>query len=159
MPSQVPALPAFHVARPRLLDLLDAGGEVPLTAVVAPPGAGKSITLAAWIHDRCPDAVWVPCTERDRDPVVFLGHVAVALRAAQGDRWLDAVELLGERDPDPEDAVDAILKELEDGTAVIVLDDVHVAREARAVLSRLVEHLPAGSRNQTCPLTDTRAAR
>ena len=146
MPSQVPALPAFHVARPRLLDLLDAGGEVPLTAVVAPPGAGKSITLAAWIHDRCPDAVWVPCTERDRDPVVFLGHVAVALRAAQGDRWLDAVELLGERDPDPEDAVDAILKELEDGTAVIVLDDVHVAREARAVLSRLVEHLPAGSR-------------
>jgi len=146
MPSQVPALPAFHVARPRLLDLLDAGGEVPLTAVVAPPGAGKSITLAAWIHDRCPDAVWVPCTERDRDPVVFLGHVAVALRAAQGDRWLDAVELLGERDPDPEDAVDAILKELEDGTAVIVLDDVHVAREARAVLSRLVERLPAGSR-------------
>src|SRR6185295_1804729 len=69
--ASVPALPAFHVERPRLLDLLDTGRDLPLTAVVAPPGAGKSITLAAWIRDRCPDAVWVACTERDRDPVAF----------------------------------------------------------------------------------------
>jgi LuxR family maltose regulon positive regulatory protein len=77
---------------------------------------------------------------------VFLSHVIVALRAVQGDRWLEAVELLNERDVDPEDAVDMILKGLEDQSAVIVLDDVHVARDARAVLSRLVEHLPTGSR-------------
>ena len=72
--ASTPVLPAFHVERPRLLDLLDTGRHVPLTAVIAPPGAGKSITLAAWIRDRCPDAVWVPCTERDRDPLVFLGQ-------------------------------------------------------------------------------------
>ena len=146
LPLAVPALPVFHVARPRLLDLLDSGIKLPLTAVVAPPGAGKSITLAAWIGERCPGAVWVACEERDRDPVVLLGHVAAALRAVQGDRWLDAVELLGERDPDLELVVDTILRELEERAAVIVLDDVHVAGEARVILSRLVEHLPAGSR-------------
>ncbi len=146
LPLAVPALPVFHVARPRLLDLLDSGIKLPLTAVVAPPGAGKSITLAAWIGERCPGAVWVACEERDRDPVVLLGHVAAALHAVQGDRWLDAVELLGERDPDLELVVDTIFRELEERAAVIVLDDVHVAGEARVILSRLVEHLPAGSR-------------
>src|SRR6478752_804746 len=144
MPSPVPTLPSFHVARPRLLDLLDTGAEMPLTAVVAPPGAGKSIALTAWIGERRPDAVWVPCEERDSDPVVLLGHVAVALREGQGDRWLDSVELLGERDPDPSAVVDSILQELHEREAVIVLDDVHVAREARPVLSRLVERLPTG---------------
>ncbi len=47
MPSAVPVLPAFHVGRPRLLDLLDTGGEVPLTAVVAPPGAIETRLLLA----------------------------------------------------------------------------------------------------------------
>ena len=138
MARPVPALPPFHVPRPRVLDLLDAGAETPLTAVIAPPGAGKSVSLAEWIRERCPSAVWVPCDERDGDPVVFLGHIALALHAVQGDRWLDAVELLRERDPHPEVAVDTILSELEDEAAVLVLDDVHVAREARSFLSRLV---------------------
>src|SRR6476660_6965420 len=138
MPARVPALPAFHVARPRLLDILDRGAEVPLTAVIAPPGAGKSITLAAWIRERCPGAAWVACEERDRDPVVFMGHVAAALRTTQGDRWLETLELIGERDPDPEVVVDTILRELEEQAAVLVLDDVHIAGEARLLLSRLV---------------------
>ena len=146
MPSPVPVLPAFHVARPRLLDLLDDGAAQPLTAVVGPPGAGKSIVLASWIGERSPSAAWVSCEDRDRDPVVFLGHVASALRASQGDCWLDAVEVLGERDPDTDGAVNTILDQLERRAAVIVLDDVHVAADSRSHLSRLVEHLPSGSR-------------
>src|SRR6185436_15578091 len=67
--SSVPSLPPFHVARPRRLDLLDDGAELPLTAVVAPPGAGKSVVLASWVHERCPAAAWVACEERHSDPV------------------------------------------------------------------------------------------
>src|SRR4029077_14053993 len=64
--SSVPRVPPFHVARPRLLDMLDAGAEAPLTAVVAPPGAGKSVVLASWVRERCPDATWVACEPRHR---------------------------------------------------------------------------------------------
>ena len=118
------------MARERLLDILSAGTDRPLTAVVAPPGAGKSVVLAAWVRERCPAAAWVSCEELDSDPVVFWGHIGAALRAAQGDRWLDVVELLGEPDPDLMVVVDSLLRGLEDEPAVLVLDDVHVARDA-----------------------------
>jgi LuxR family maltose regulon positive regulatory protein len=142
----VPSLPLFHVARPRLLDLLDAGAGLPLTAVVAPPGAGKSVVLASWVRERCPDAAWVACEERHGDPVVFWGEVGAALRTAQGDRWLETAELLTEPDPDLLIVVDSILRALDAQPAVLVLDDVHVARDAGPLLSRLVERLPVGAR-------------
>jgi LuxR family maltose regulon positive regulatory protein len=129
-----------------LLDLLSAGTDTPLTAVVAPPGAGKSVVLAAWVRERCPAAAWVGCDGFDSDPVVFWGHVGAALRAAQGDRWLDVVELLGEPDPDLVVVVDMMLRGLADEPAVLVLDDLHEARNAGPLVSRLVERLPAGSR-------------
>jgi LuxR family maltose regulon positive regulatory protein len=144
--SGVPPLPPFHVARPRLLDVLDAGSDRALTAVVAPPGAGKSVALAAWVRERCHAAAWVSCEELDHDPVAFWGHVGAALRAVQGDRWLDVVELVGEPDPDLVVVVDTVLRGLADEPAVLVLDDVHVAREAGPMLSRLVERLPVDSR-------------
>jgi LuxR family maltose regulon positive regulatory protein len=145
-PSSVPPLPRFHVARPRLLDIVDGDNDRPLTAVVAPPGAGKSVVLAAWVRERCPHAVWVGCEELESDPVVFWARVGVALWAAQGDRWIDVVELLGEPEPDLVVVVDTVLRELADEPTVLVLDDIHVARDAGPLISRLVERLPAGSR-------------
>jgi hypothetical protein len=35
--SSIPPLPVFHVARPKLLDLIDRGADRPLTLVIAPP--------------------------------------------------------------------------------------------------------------------------
>jgi LuxR family maltose regulon positive regulatory protein len=134
------------VARPRLFDLLDGGADAPLTAVVAPPGAGKTVVLAAWVRERCPDAAWVSCAELDRDPVVFWGHVVGALRAVQGERWLEVVELLSEPDPDLVAVVDTISAGLAEEPAVLVLDDLHVARDSGALVSRFVERLPTGSR-------------
>src|SRR6476659_1760331 len=124
--APVPPVPPFHVARPRLLDLLDAGARSPRTAVVAPPGAGKSVVLASWIHERCPDAAWVACHDPHSDPVAFWGDVSGALRAAQGDRWLETADLLAEPDPDLVIVVDTMLRALESQPAVLVLDDVHV---------------------------------
>jgi LuxR family transcriptional regulator, maltose regulon positive regulatory protein len=126
--------------------MLDAGAGMPLTAVVAPPGAGKSIVLAAWVRERCPAAAWVACEEHYGDPVAFWGDVGAALRTAQGDHWLETVDLLGEPDPDLVVVVDTVLRTLDARPAVLVLDDVHVARDAEPLLSRLVERLPAGSR-------------
>jgi LuxR family maltose regulon positive regulatory protein len=145
-PSPITPLPLFYVARPRLLDLLDEGSDKPLTAIVAPAGAGKSVLLAAWVRDRRPGAVWIGCEETDREPVAFWTKVTRALRVAHGGGWLDVVDLLGDPDPDLVALVDAMLQTLADQPAVIVLDDVHLARDAGPQLSRLAERLPAGSR-------------
>ena len=50
-----------------------------MVAITAPAGYGKTTLLAEWAErDRRPFA-WVSVDEADGDPVVFLGHVAVAL--------------------------------------------------------------------------------
>ena len=43
-----PAVPPGFVRRPRLEDRLTAGPAGPVTLVSAGPGAGKTLTLAAW---------------------------------------------------------------------------------------------------------------
>jgi LuxR family maltose regulon positive regulatory protein len=43
-----------HVARPRLLSLLDAGVARPLVLVDAPAGFGKSTLLAEWCDHTLP---------------------------------------------------------------------------------------------------------
>jgi ATP/maltotriose-dependent transcriptional regulator MalT len=48
----VPALLSRHVPRPRLHVALEAAEGLPLTVVVGVPGAGKSVMLESWLHDR-----------------------------------------------------------------------------------------------------------
>jgi LuxR family transcriptional regulator, maltose regulon positive regulatory protein len=66
------------VRRNVLVDRLRAS-TAPVVAITAPAGYGKTTLLAEWAErDRRPFA-WVSIDEADADPVVFLGHVAVAL--------------------------------------------------------------------------------
>ena len=66
------------VRRNVLVDRLRAS-TAPVVAITAPAGYGKTTLLAEWAErDRRPFA-WVSIDEADGDPVVFLGHVAVAL--------------------------------------------------------------------------------
>jgi len=134
------------VARPELLDLIDTGANHPLTAVVAPPGAGKTVLLAAWAHERCPTARWIQCRPADADPHVLLARVATVLRAGGEDAWIEVAELLQGPDTDHDVVVDALLDALAEHPTVVVLDDVHLARDASRLLSRLVDGLPEGSR-------------
>ena len=66
------------VRRNVLVDRLRAS-NASVVAITAPAGYGKTTLLAEWAErDRRPFA-WVSIDEADGDPVVFLGHVAVAL--------------------------------------------------------------------------------
>jgi LuxR family transcriptional regulator, maltose regulon positive regulatory protein len=49
--DRMPVVPQPWVERPRLLARIDVAVERPLTLVVAPAGAGKSVTLAHWARD------------------------------------------------------------------------------------------------------------
>jgi LuxR family transcriptional regulator, maltose regulon positive regulatory protein len=75
------------VRRNLLVDRLRAS-TASVVSINAPAGYGKTTLLAEWAErDRRPFA-WVSIDEADGDPVVFLGHVVVAL---------DRIETIGPR--------------------------------------------------------------
>jgi LuxR family maltose regulon positive regulatory protein len=71
-----PRLRGPLVARPALLDRLDAGRDRKLTLITAPAGFGKTTLVAAWLErlaaqPRSCAAAWVTLDERDNDPGRF----------------------------------------------------------------------------------------
>ena len=67
------------VRRNTLVERLRHAETASVVAITAPAGYGKTTLLAEWAErDRRPFA-WVSVDEADGDPVVFLGHIAVAL--------------------------------------------------------------------------------
>lgn len=80
----VPQVRTSIVRRERLLRKLSQGVEGPLTAVIAPAGAGKSVLAASWVGaGRAPGPVaWVTLDQFDDDPGVFWAYVTAALRRA-----------------------------------------------------------------------------
>ena len=72
------------IRRPRLIKQLNESAGVPLVALVAPPGCGKSTLLAEWTTTARRLAAWIHVDERDNDPAVLLGYIAVALDRAVG---------------------------------------------------------------------------
>ncbi len=113
------------------------------------PGAGKSVALGSWLHDR-PDllSIWLSCDERDADPATFWSALAAALARRWPDRWLDAADLVGGAEPDLGDVAIAIVNDLAalGEPVVIVIDDFHFASAASPNLTTLIERLPAGCR-------------
>ena len=58
--DQRPRLPRVYIPRTLLWQRLDEATENPLTLLVGPMGAGKSLGVSGWLHERGPrDALWV----------------------------------------------------------------------------------------------------
>jgi LuxR family maltose regulon positive regulatory protein len=67
------------VTRTALIDWLGAKADVPIIAVVAPAGYGKTTLLRQWAeHDPRPFA-WLSVDARDNDPAVLLTYLAAAI--------------------------------------------------------------------------------
>ena len=73
-------LPPHAVDRPKLRSLLDSGLESPLSLIVAPAGAGKTVLLAQWINSR-PDltTAWFDVTAEDAAPAVLASRIIDAV--------------------------------------------------------------------------------
>ena len=74
-----PAARAGLVPREHLLTRLRANRSVPVIAIAAPPGYGKSTLLAQWIAGDDRPAAWVSLDARNSDPVQLLRYLASAL--------------------------------------------------------------------------------
>jgi LuxR family maltose regulon positive regulatory protein len=144
----VPRLRPGLVARPDLIERLQAGLERPLTLVSAPAGYGKTTLLAA-LAERVP-AAWLTLDEGDNDPVGFWSHFTAALQVRQPRLGAGVLQMLVSPELPP---VRSLLVELineisvslpADQPQVIILDDYHNIDEQgiHRDLSFLLENLP-----------------
>jgi LuxR family transcriptional regulator, maltose regulon positive regulatory protein len=119
-----PRLPVQHVARPRLLALLEQGLRGPVTLVSAPAGSGKTTLLAEWAATSARPIAWLSCEEGENDPARFLSSLIAAL--ARVDARLD---IAAHWHPDEHERVlTRLLNDLERvfrHDTVLILDDVH----------------------------------
>ena len=74
-----PAIRPGVVPRPHLLARLRAARTVPIVAVVAPAGYGKTTLLALWAQADDRPFAWLSLDPHDNDPIVLLTHFAVAV--------------------------------------------------------------------------------
>ena len=144
----MPDLPGWMVARPRLDTLLAEGATGPLTSVTGPPGAGKTMTIAAWAAagNGPGPLAWLALDDYDNRPRVFWTYAAAALRRA----GIDVPRVL----PGPgRDVVDhAFLLRLasvlaaQDPPVVMVLDDLHLLTEPATLdgLAYVLRHAAPG---------------
>jgi LuxR family maltose regulon positive regulatory protein len=147
---RVPTAPQHFVHRARLAELLDDLAAYPVTAVVAPAGAGKTALAADWLRCGGWPSAWLAVDESDRAPAQLCAAIIAAvepLAPGVADRTLKIVG--GPGGPGgPVDAIRALSDDLElaaGGSAVLVLDDLHRiddSEPARAVLVDFVEHKP-----------------
>ncbi len=143
-----PRLPVQHVARPRLLALLEQGLRGPVIVVSAPAGSGKTTLLAEWAATTTRPVAWLSCEEGENDPVRFLSSLTAAL--ARVDARLD-IAAQTERPwhpPEHEQVLTRLLNDLErvlQHDTVLILDDVHAltTEASQALLLFLLNHLPS----------------
>ncbi len=152
-----PRLPAPHVARPRLLALLEQGMRGPLTLISAPAGSGKTTLLAAWAAMTTRPVAWLSCEEGENDPARLLSALIAALARLDA-RLGTAAEIDRPWHPDEHERVlTRLLNDLErllPDEAVLILDDVHqlTTEASQTLLLFLLSHLPS----RLCVLIGTR---
>lgn len=143
-----PTLSAQHVARPRLLDQLNASADRQLILVSAPAGYGKTALVSRWLDAVDCSCAWFSVDEYDNDLAAFLLYLAAAIRAVYQDA-LSVIELLLQAPtlPAPHRLADALLQDLAalPGPLILALDDYHTvnAPGIHVLMARLVERLPA----------------
>ena len=79
-----PAPPAPIAAHPRLFAALDAAMAKPLIWIYAPPGAGKTTLVSAWLTRRRDPSIWLRLDGEDSEPSTFFFEVGRAEALARG---------------------------------------------------------------------------
>ena len=137
------------VDRPALVKRLKASSHVPVVAIRAPPGYGKTTMLSLWARADPRPFAWVSLDRWDNDPKVLLTYVAVALDRIEplGPAVYKALHspgasIRGNLVPKLGAALAATTSPL-----VLVLDDVHLLhdREGIDAITMIADHLPGGS--------------
>ncbi|HEU4839950.1 MAG TPA: hypothetical protein VFT09_00860, partial [Ilumatobacteraceae bacterium] len=130
------------MTRPDLSARLD--GDYRVALVSAPAGYGKTATLASWASARASDVAWLSCDALDAEPMRFMSCLLSSLSATWPGVADDAFVLLEREGANTHDPAVAVANELAGVAApgVIVIDDLHLAAPAPAVLAAFIDALP-----------------
>jgi LuxR family maltose regulon positive regulatory protein len=150
---RVPRLGADIIPRSRLTGLIERAAVHPVTAVTAPPGAGKTVACATWAAavSRSRRVTWLNLDEGDREPGRFWAYMSAALAVGGSDLTPSLV-------PRSRDAADDLPLSLVDtmrglaAPVALVLDDVHVLADSGVLpgLGFLIHHAPPTLRIILC---------
>ncbi len=148
----LPPRPAPEIlARPRLIERLQANLSLPMTLVTANAGSGKTTLIADFLRKQERPYVWYQLDHTDADPAVFLGYLAYGIQqrvAGFGETMFAFLQQAQELAQQPERAADVLLNEILEGVEqqmILVLDDYHHLggeTPVHAVLDRLIAYLP-----------------
>nr|WP_218000525.1 serine/threonine-protein kinase [Nocardia higoensis] len=127
-----PPTPAKEpLARPRLLEILRAGGRRRLALIHAPAGFGKSTIAAQWrteLTERGIPVAWISLDRYDDTEVWFLAHLLQAIHRVRPDIGIGLDQVLEE---ELDDAVPYVISTLIDEvhsggeTIVVVVENLH----------------------------------
>lgn len=143
----VPQVRNDLVHRPRLMQRLNAGLEVPLLLVSAQAGAGKTTILSEWVRQLALPFAWVSLDEEESDLARFFQYVCAALQSVGVNLDQAVFNTLSDPQPPP---VEVVLTTLVNAITlhprhfVLVLDDYHLIKSPRVhqALTFLVDHQP-----------------
>jgi len=146
----VPAPRSQFVARPRLIEKLDAGirSGRRLTLVSAPAGFGKTTILSEWVAEirRLEPRIrvaWLSLEASDNDPVRFIGYLIAALQQADADIGAE----LATGQPPTEATLTTVVNDIAASTheILLVLDDFQLIEDQsiRDGVVFLLDHLPS----------------
>jgi LuxR family transcriptional regulator, maltose regulon positive regulatory protein len=149
----VPESPARIVPRPRLLASLDRTRDTMVTLLSAPAGAGKTVLLAEWVHERGRgDAAWVSLDSDDNDDVRFWSALLDSLGTSESVPEGSALTRLAvpANPSTDQEFLAEVVNALDDlaKPVVLILDDVHELTNPQPLrgLEALLLHQPAGLR-------------
>jgi len=143
----VPPVRSIQIARPRLVDLINAGLDRALILVSAPAGYGKTTLVSNWLKETQIPSAWLSLDGGDNDPIRFLQYLVAALQSIAPDIEANLLGMLqGIQPAQFENAINQLANELASVSDpfVLVLDDFHVIQSEAVlkILSYLLGHLP-----------------
>lgn len=117
-------LPTDAVPRPRLLAKL-VESDAALTAIVAPPGYGKTTTAAQLVVELQRTTAWLSLESADSTPARFWTYVAAALHTGGVERAADTYDQLADAGVDVATLALRAAVSAHGEPLVLVLDDMH----------------------------------
>ena len=138
------------VARPRLVEKLNAGMRGPLTLISAPVGYGKTTLMSEW-HARLESdfpAAWLSLDTNDNDQERFLKYLTAALESTKPGIVSNTASLLNSPQLPPLEAIlTTFINDIDSCEAdiVLVLDDYQAITDPTIhnALSFVLDHCPS----------------
>jgi LuxR family transcriptional regulator, maltose regulon positive regulatory protein len=142
---RVPGRPRHFVRRQRLLTMLDELTDYPVTAIVAPAGAGKTVLAADWLTYSSYPSAWLTLDSADQDVSELRRSLVTALDILVPGTITDLGGL------HPGEDLSALLARMPNANSpadpmVLVIDNLERLEDdepAGALLTSFVEHRPA----------------